>query len=708
MPYTVDVERDGRDRYVSIGIVSGGHGTHLAGIAAGNGFFGGAMDGVAPGAQLVSARACRWPSGCTSHALIEGMIYLTEKAKVDVVNLSVGSLPLLNDGATPRCDLYARLIRRTGAQIVVSAGNSGPGLNTVTDPGVCDDVVSVAAYQSGETWSALFGADTAADTFWAFSSRGPREDGALAPTLSAPGGAFSTWPAWEPQTVDFPWLPLAPVGYKRLSGSSMAAPEAAGAAALLLSAAKQERLKVSPAELRVALVSGARFVPGYGPEAQGNGVVDVGASWDVLRQGVQPVELGSIARVASSLSSYLETPGQGPGLYVREGWEAGQSGTETIRFVRGGGKGSGTYDVRWLGDPAFSSAGSISLGRNSAATLQVNVAPLDQGVHSAIVQLDDPSTPGVEYETMATVVAAAVPAAPDWSASAAGTVGRADAHTALVVRVPEHAGALRVVLAAPGGRVKVHAVSPDGVEAAVTGFSAGTTLTVPAPGPGTWELDVEGTQAPPSFGGPQSSSYTLTATVLGASVEPAVATALPQDFTVESLFAPLLAPAVSGTAFASARSEQPTIADGETQTYDVSVPAGASAISARIGKATAPSSDLDLLLFDCTSGTCVQAAKSAGGTSEESVSVAGPAPGHWQVVVVGAFVPAGSTGYSYLDSWSSPALGSVSVDPVSATPWVVHATASAPGSPGAGRFLQGFVEVRDGSTLVGRAEIDLQ
>src|SRR5581483_9446990 len=133
VPFVVDVERDGRDRYVDIGIVSGGHGTHVAGIAAGNGFFGGEMDGVAPGAQIASARACRWPSGCPAHALIEGMIYLAKEAKADVINLSVGSLPLLNDGDTPRCDLYDRLVERTGAQIVVAAGNSGPGGGTVND-----------------------------------------------------------------------------------------------------------------------------------------------------------------------------------------------------------------------------------------------------------------------------------------------------------------------------------------------------------------------------------------------------------------------------------------------------------------------------------------------------------------------------------------------------------------------------------------------
>ena len=64
----------GRRTAVNIGIVSGAHGTHVAGIAAGKDFFGGAYDGAAPEAQIVSVRACLFVAGCTAHALVEGMI----------------------------------------------------------------------------------------------------------------------------------------------------------------------------------------------------------------------------------------------------------------------------------------------------------------------------------------------------------------------------------------------------------------------------------------------------------------------------------------------------------------------------------------------------------------------------------------------------------------------------------------------------------
>ena len=71
MPFVV--QTNGQEKFVNIGIVSGAHGTHVAGIAAGKDFFGGAFDGVAPEVQIVSVRACLFVAGCTSHALLEGM-----------------------------------------------------------------------------------------------------------------------------------------------------------------------------------------------------------------------------------------------------------------------------------------------------------------------------------------------------------------------------------------------------------------------------------------------------------------------------------------------------------------------------------------------------------------------------------------------------------------------------------------------------------
>ena len=138
IPFVVEIRKDvpmdpyGGDwvgkkaDFVNIGIIEAEHGTHVAGITAANGLFGGKMNGAAPGAKIVSSRACTWSGGCTNVALTEGMIDLVVNRGVDVVNMSIGGLPALNDGNNARAELYNRLIDTYGVQLVISAGNERP------------------------------------------------------------------------------------------------------------------------------------------------------------------------------------------------------------------------------------------------------------------------------------------------------------------------------------------------------------------------------------------------------------------------------------------------------------------------------------------------------------------------------------------------------------------------------------------------------
>ena len=84
----------------------------------------------------------------------------------------------------------------------ISAGNSGPGLNTIGDPSVATKVMSVGAYVHKDTWLNNYGAvATKTDGMFVFSSRGPREDGGFKPNISAPGSAVSSIPAWQSPPV---------------------------------------------------------------------------------------------------------------------------------------------------------------------------------------------------------------------------------------------------------------------------------------------------------------------------------------------------------------------------------------------------------------------------------------------------------------------------------------------------------------------------
>ena len=201
MPFVV--QTDGKNKFVNIGIVSGFHGSHVAGIAAGNSLFGGEMSGAAPGAKIVSSRACLFITGCTNHALLEGMIYVAKQANVDVINMSIGGLPALNDGNNSRCVVYDRLIEQENVQMFFSIGNSGPGVNTAGDPGVCGKVMGMGAYLTDDTMFADYGVNVGyPDNLHTFSSRGPREDGGFKPSAVAPGAAISTTPLWQQAARD--------------------------------------------------------------------------------------------------------------------------------------------------------------------------------------------------------------------------------------------------------------------------------------------------------------------------------------------------------------------------------------------------------------------------------------------------------------------------------------------------------------------------
>ncbi|HEY0698271.1 MAG TPA: S8 family serine peptidase, partial [Micromonospora sp.] len=648
--------------FVNVGIIESTHGTHVAGITAANDMLGNsAFDGAAPGAKLVSARACSWGGGCTLAALTDGMVELVVNRHVDVVNMSIGGLPALNDANNARARLYDRLINDYGVQMFISAGNSGPGINTVGDPSVAANVVSVAAGISQQTWLANYGSVTRTPyQLFNFSSRGPREDGGFKPNVTAPGSAISTAPLWQAgNPVPEAGYPLPP-GYQMLNGTSMAAPQAAGAAALLLSAAKATGRQLAPATLRRAIYSSADWIDGVPAHGQGNGQFDVKGAWELIAAGVQPVTFEVQANVCTEISEFLVTPHRGTGIYNRCSPNSGGQRPDvaknyTVKVTRTSGPDRIIkYALNWVGnDGTFRNAPkNLLLGLNETVTFTVE-ARTGRGVHSAIARLDDPATPGHDFEWLNTVVVADTTTKPAYAFSTAGTVDR-NLTRSYFVNVPSGASALQVDLSglAAGSQTRFIAINPYGVPVdSTSSLVCYTNFSNPAgckpeerdyqnPLPGVWEIEVESRRTSPLLENP----FQLTARVQGVTVEPAVVelpsvaagTPSPVSWTLTNGFGPVTV-AGQGGPLGSAAQSRPGIGHGETQTYQVVVPAGATRFDVRIGNPTDLAADLDLTVR--LNGTMV--GRSADGDSEEAVSLVNPAAGTYSVEVNGFSVPAG-------------------------------------------------------------------
>lgn len=702
--------------FVNVGVIESEHGTHVAGITAANGLFGGKMDGAAPGAKVVSSRACSWSGGCTNVALTEGMIDLVVNRGVDIVNMSIGGLPALNDGNNARAELYTRLIDTYGVQLVISAGNEGPGANTIGDPALADKVISVGAAISKETWAANYGSQVKKKyALLPFSSRGPREDGGFTPTLVAPGAAINTIQTWLPGAPVAESGYTLPAGYAMLQGTSMASPQAAGAAALLLSAAKQKGIELTPATLRTALTSTADHVKGLQAYEEGAGAINIVDAWDSIKDGATAHEYAVKAPVDTAIDFALKTPGFGTGVYDREGGlKAGQKKTYDVTITRTTGADKAIRHELHLENNAagtFKILGSdeVKLPLNQPVTVKVQAAPKSAGIKSAILEVDDPRTEGIDKQVLNTVVVS-TPVAHTFSTR--NTVQR-NSSQHYFLTVPEGATSLEVAMSGLKDKSQTRFISihPYGVavEDSATVYCYNNyldgngckpdTRSYADPQPGVWEIEVESRRTSPLLDNP----YKLDVTVYGAAFDPAtvtvpeakVGTPAAVSWKVTNNFAAIDGK-LAGGPLGSSKAARPTIADHENQTTTVEVPAGAESLDVSIGGVSDASADLDLTVYDAAGN---QVAQQADGDSEEAVSIPSPAAGTYTIEVAGYSVPAGTTAYDYLDVFYSSALGTVGVDestPVklatgaSAT---VSATVTAAAPAPAGRSFFGQVQL---------------
>ena len=229
-----------------------GHGTHTASTVGGSGAAsGGAKKGVAPETQLLIGKVLGDSGGGSDSMIIGGMEWAVAQG-ADVISMSLGS-----NGAPAACNdpmssAAQELASTSSSLFVIAAGNTGSANNTVSAPGCAPAVLTIGAVdrQDVPAW---------------FSSRGPTAvDHNLKPEMSAPGVGISA--ARSGGRGDN--------AYAAMSGTSMATPHVAGAAAIV----KQAHPSWTGQQLKAALVSSAKSdVPGD-VRAQGAGRLDVFAA----------------------------------------------------------------------------------------------------------------------------------------------------------------------------------------------------------------------------------------------------------------------------------------------------------------------------------------------------------------------------------------------------------------------------------------------
>ena len=240
-----------------------GHGTHVAGIIGGNGSLsGGQYEGVAPAVSLVDLRALDENGAGTDStviAAIQQAIALQQTYNIRVINLSLGRGIAVSYTQDPLCQAV-EAAWKSGIVVVVAAGNYGRlsvdgsnGYGTVTAPGNDPFVLTVGATKSNRSTSA------SAETLASYSSKGPTTYDLVAkPDMVAPGNDVVSLAA-PGATLEAEYPAELVTGsdgnndYFTLSGTSMATPAVAGAAALLL----QEQSTLTPDQVKARLMKTA-------------------------------------------------------------------------------------------------------------------------------------------------------------------------------------------------------------------------------------------------------------------------------------------------------------------------------------------------------------------------------------------------------------------------------------------------------------------
>jgi len=242
-----------------------GHGTHVAGIACGNGASsGGRYAGIATESNIVAVKVLDKDGGGGSSSVLAGLQWIADnkdKYNIRVVNLSIGTKDLGD---------YDPLVKAVeaawdlGLIITIAAGNDGPDYGSITSPGISRKAVTVGSSDDDkpvEIWGT---------PLVNFSGRGPTSGCIVKPDIVAPGTDIISClaPAQKRKTEQ----PSKIVGgrFLKLSGTSMSTPIVSGAIAILL----QKHPNLTPDDVKYMLKKTATNL-GQDQNKQGFGILNI-------------------------------------------------------------------------------------------------------------------------------------------------------------------------------------------------------------------------------------------------------------------------------------------------------------------------------------------------------------------------------------------------------------------------------------------------
>lgn len=447
------------------------------------------------------------PAGFSNFSTIEAQIIAARDPRVDVIAVGTSS----NNGAmldnSVSSVVQNRIVEKLNKLIVAPAGN-GSTAGRVLDTGNANYVMSTGQFHGSEIVKLLNGYDISSSTS-VFSQGGPGPDGSIKPDLIVPSLVFSMSPVNDDKIIDRSKLLCSNFEYfsPRVtcsSGTSMAFPTAAGAAALLISAARQEGIKFSMLDIRQALILNARHISDIPIYKQGHGLIDITNSLNWLRNNSEKYNNFVVdAPVLTGVSSKFTFSNRGQGLFEWDGWEPGDVGVREIAITRiSGVRESVAYAVSIVGDKfkTFSTVDKVTLPLNEKVIIPINIAVKADGVHSARLVLSDIEGGGAALNVGLTVISA-ITLNDANGYSVISKIGESYSSVdRIYVRIPSGIKALNVYL--PDKSVKrLHIVGPTGlIDGAVERLKIGSNRddkvseinnnSIYYPGEGVYEITV--------------------------------------------------------------------------------------------------------------------------------------------------------------------------------------------------------------------------